>query len=243
MDDRRVGRLLRSVRQHLGLRQIDVARKAGVGQGLVSRLEAGYLESVGLRKLRRVAAVLDVSIGVEAWWRGGQGDRLLDRAHASLVDHVVRELAKAGWEVVPEFTFNHYGDRGSVDILAWHAAERTLLIVEVKATLTDLQDLLASLSRKSRVVPALASTQLGWKPQHVAKLLVVAGTKGNRAVLARHAATFGAVFLARSRETRSWIARPHGALSGVWFVSTSSVVTGRTASRRRVRLANRPSAR
>jgi transcriptional regulator with XRE-family HTH domain len=189
----------------LGLRQIDVAWKAGVSQGLVSRLEAGDLESVGLRNLRRVAVVLDVSIGVEAWWRGGQGDRLLDRAHASIVDHVVRELAKAGWEVVPEFTLNHYGDRGSVDILAWHPRERILLIVEVKATLTDLQNLLASLSRKSRVVPSLASTQLGWRPEHVANLLVVAGTKGNRPVLARHAATFAVAFPARSRDIRSWI--------------------------------------
>ena len=25
-----------------------------------------------------------------------------------------------GWEVVVEFGFNHYGDRGSVDVLAWH---------------------------------------------------------------------------------------------------------------------------
>jgi transcriptional regulator with XRE-family HTH domain len=129
MDELRVGRLLRTVRQHRDLRQVDVALAAGLRQGTFSNLERGHVESVGLAKLRRVAAVLEVSI--DAWWRGGQADRLMDRAHAALVDHTNRSLTAAGWEIVPEFTFNHYGDRGSVDILAWHAAERILLLFGV----------------------------------------------------------------------------------------------------------------
>jgi transcriptional regulator with XRE-family HTH domain len=150
------------VRQHLDLRQVDVGNRAGVSQKVVSDLELGRLEAVGLARTRRVAAVLDVSIGIDAWWRGGQADRLLDRAHAGLVDYVVGVLGASGWQVVPEFTFNHYGDRGSVDILAWHPGECILLIVEVKATLTDLQDMLGSLSKKVRVVPKIAAGELGW---------------------------------------------------------------------------------
>ena len=233
MDDRRVGRILRAVRQRRGLRQADVAANAGVSQSVVSKLERGRLDVVGLETLRRVALELDVSIVISATWHGGQGDRLLDRAHAAVVDHVVETLKALDWAVVAEFSFNHYGDRGSVDVLAWHAGRRILLIIEVKATLTDLQNLLLSLSRKLRVVPDLARRELGWDPDHVARLVVVAGTTANRSVVTRHAATFEAMFPARSREVLSWLRRPVGALAGIWFVSSSSLGSGMSVPRAR----------
>jgi transcriptional regulator with XRE-family HTH domain len=239
MDDRRIGRILRAVRQRRGLRQSDVAATIGVGQTMISRLERGRLESVGLATLRRVAMELDVSITISANWRGGQGDRLLDRAHAAIVDHVIKTLTELEWEIVPEFSFNHFGDRGSVDVLAWHPGRRILLIIEVKATLTDLQDLLVSLSRKLRVVPDIVRESLGWDADHVARIVVVASTAANRSIVARHAATFDASFPARSREVSTWLRRPFGALAGVWFVSTSSLGTGMSVARTRIRRTSR----
>jgi hypothetical protein len=182
-----------------------------------------------------VAVELDVSIAINATWRGGQGDRLLDRAHAAIVDRVIGTLQSLGWDVTAEFTFNHFGDRGSVDVLAWHAGERILLIIEVKATLTDLQDLLVSLSRKLRVVPDLARRQLGWDATHIARIVVVAGTAANRSVVARHAAIFEASFPATSREVRSWLRRPLGPLAGLWLMSTSSLGSGTSVARTRIR--------
>lgn len=222
MDDQRIGRLFRVVRQRRGLRQQDVAARAGVSQKTVSEVELGRLEAVGLAKVRRVATVLEVWVSLQARWSGGEGDHLLDRAHAHLVNVLAAFLERNGWTIHPEFTFNHFGDRGSVDILAWHAATRILLIVEVKATLTDLQDLLAALSRKVRVVPVIASQTLGWKPLHVARLLFVGDTKGNRTVVARHSAIFDAAFPMRSREARTWASRPAGAVSALWFSSSRS---------------------
>ena len=70
--------------------------------------------------------------------------------------------------------------------MSWRGTrERILLIIEVKATLTDLQDLLSALSRKLRVVPELARKQLGWDADHVARIIVVAGTAANRSIVAR----------------------------------------------------------
>ena len=239
MDDRRIGRILRAVRRRRGLRQSDIAATIGVSQTVVSRLERGRLESVGLDTLRRVATELDVSITITASWHGGQGDRLLDRAHAAIVDHVIQTLKGLEWEVIPEFSFNHFGDRGSVDVLAWHPVHRILLIIEVKATLTDLQDLLVSLSRNLRVVPDIVRKSLGWDADHVARIVVVAGTAANRSVVARHAATFDASFPARSRKVNTWLRRPFGALAGVWFVSTSSLGTGMSVARARIRRTSR----
>ncbi len=242
MDDRRIGRLLRAVRQRCQLRQSDVAGRVGVSQSVVSKLERGRLEAVGLDTLRRVAVELDVSISITASWRGGQGDRLLDRAHAVIVDRVIETLQGLGWDVTPEFSFNHFGDRGSVDILAWHAGERILLIIEVKATITDIQDLLGSLSRKLRVVPDLARTQLGWDADHVARIVVVTGTTANRSVVQRHSRIFEASFPAGSREVRSWLRRPLGPLAGLWFVSTSSLGSGKSVPRSRIRRRPEPRA-
>jgi transcriptional regulator with XRE-family HTH domain len=232
MDDRRVGRLLRAVRQDRLLRQSDVAARAGISQKAVSDIELGRLTSVGLGRLRRIAAVLDVSVSIDARYHGGKGDRLLDRAHAHLVNALVRILENEGWETLPEFTFNHYGDRGSVDILAWHAATRTLLIIEVKATLTDLQDLLAALSRKMRVVPSVVRREPGWRPEHVGRILVVADTKASRSIVARHTAIFESAFPARSREARAWIRRPIGAISAVWFLTAGGRAAGPAAKER-----------
>jgi hypothetical protein len=159
----------------------------------------------------------------------------LDKAHASIVEHVIRTLRDLEWDVLPEFTFNVYGDRGSVDVLAWHPKERVLLIIEVKATLTDVQDLLSSLSRKRRVVPRAVGENLPWRPDHVAVLLVVAGTTANRSVVRRHDATFATAFPTRTRAVQEWLAKPVGPLSGIWFVAGDAVATIARQSRTRVR--------
>jgi transcriptional regulator with XRE-family HTH domain len=236
MDDRQIGRLLRAVRVRQNLRQIDVAGAVGVHQSVISDLESGRLEEVGLATARRVARALDARLVVTAHWRGGEADRLLDRAHASIVELVIGILRDADWQVLPEFTFNVYGDRGSVDVLAWHPGERILLIVEVKSTLTDLQDLLASLSKKQRVVPRAAREQFGWQARDVAVLVVAAGTTGNRAVVTRHRATFDASLPGRSVEARRWLRRPRGSFAGVWFIARGSLApAARSGSRMRVR--------
>ena len=210
----------------------------GVSQDTVSDLELGRLEEVGLRTARRVAQSLDVRLTLIAQWRGGDGDRLLDRAHASIVEHVIEVLRASDWEVIPEFTFNSYGDRGSVDILAWHPIERVLLIIEVKSTITDLQSMLASMSKKVRVVPGIVREEQGWRAAAVGIVLVATGTHGNRSMVARHAATFDTSLPARSHEVRSWLRRPKGSLAGVWFVSRASLPAAATAgSRARVRRA------
>ena len=219
MTDPQVGRLLAAVRRHLGLRQIDVARVAQVDQKTVSVLERGSLERVSVAAFRRVCAALGIEQSVMVRWRGGLGDRLIDRGHASIVEIVVGELGRGGWLVDPEYSFNVYGERGSVDVLAWHPIHQALLIVEVKTIVTDLQAFLMSMSRKVRLVPPLVAEERGWRRRAFGRVLVVAGTRANRTTLASHAATFEAVLPGSSRETRRWLRRPSGDFAGVWFVA------------------------
>src|SRR3990170_930241 len=163
MDDLRLGALVRTLRRRLGWRQVDLARRAGVSQSAVSRLETGHLDELSLSTIRRIAAALEITVDFAPRWRGGELARLLDEGHAQLVEVAVRDLRAATWDVTVEYTFNHYGDRGGVDVLGWHPATRTLLLVEVKTRLVDIQELLGSMDRKRRVVPALIGAERGWR--------------------------------------------------------------------------------
>jgi transcriptional regulator with XRE-family HTH domain len=75
VDDIAIGRLLRSVRVRLGLRQVDVGERAGVSQQLVSLLELGALQHVSVPALRRVARAVGAEVVIGVRWRGANVDR------------------------------------------------------------------------------------------------------------------------------------------------------------------------
>jgi transcriptional regulator with XRE-family HTH domain len=223
MNPIRIGRVLRGIRIHQGRSQQDIAERAGVSQSFYSRAERGDVLGMTIGSLDRVVEALGASLHLEVRYRGALADRLADASHAVLVDLVVSVLRAAGWMVELEFGFNVYGERGSVDILAWHASTRTLLIVEVKSRFADLQAMLLSLARKLRLVPGVAREQSGWDAVAVGRVVVAYASHGNRSVLAKHAATFDAALPARSVAIRSWLRAPAGPIAGVWLVSPGTV--------------------
>lgn len=237
MDGRHVGRLVRAIRRDGGLRQRDLASAAGVSPNQVSRVELGRLDELTFRAFDKITSSLQITVTLSPQWRGGAGDRLVDREHAALVAEVARVLVELDWEIVPEYTFNHFGDRGSVDLLAWHEPSRTLLVVEVKSRINDLQTLFARIATKARVVPGLVARERQWHARHVARLIVVDDTTANRTTVARHRALFDAAYPARTVAIRSWLRAPASALAGVWFVRLS-----RTAGLKRPLRVRRPAA-
>lgn len=214
MDDRRVGRVLREVRIRLGLRQRDLSVLAGVSAAQISAAENGRLEHVSLTALRKLGDALDIRISIDAWWRSGRVDQLLDRVHAALVEYLVRLLRALGWEVRVEVSFNEFGDRGSVDVLAWHAATRTLLVGEVKSRIDDVQDLGRSFTTKQRLVPAIVARDLGWAAHHVTSLLAIVDTRQNRDDVRTHEATLATIWPERSAMVRRHLADPRRPLAG-----------------------------
>jgi transcriptional regulator with XRE-family HTH domain len=225
MDDRRVGRVVREVRIRRGWRQRDLAVAARVSQAPISRIERGQLERVSLARLRAVGATLDIALSVDAWWRAGELDRLVDRGHAALVDHVVGQLHDLGWHTRVEVTFNHFGERGSADIVAWHAPTRTLLIIEVKTRIGDVQATASTFERKVRLLPDLMLREEGWDAVSVARLLVIADTQANRSVVRDHQRIFDSAGRERTSAARRWIRHPATPLpghrrgfGGIWFL-------------------------
>lgn len=217
MEDARVGSVFRVVRIRRGLSQAQVAEAAGVSRSVVSLIERGGLEGTALRLIRLVAAVLGVSATVEVRWRGADLDALLDERHAALVRSVVARLSARGWEARPEHTFSVWGERGSFDVLAWHPASRSLLSVEVKTRIADLQDLLAAMDRKRRLAPAIARDQ-GWRPLHVGSVLVLPAETWARSAVDRFGPVFQAAMPNRPPDVRRWLGHPDGDMRGLWFL-------------------------
>ncbi len=214
-----VPRAMRGLRARLGWRQVDLGTRAGLSRDAVSRVERGVLDTVTLATLDRLVAALDAQLLVEVRWRGADLDRLVDRLHAAVQDQTAARLAKFGWLVQPEVSFNHFGDRGSCDLLAWRPDAQALLVVEVKSRLGDVQDTLRRLDTKARLGPMLAE-QLGWPiPRIVGRALVFAEHRTTRRHVAGHAALFDGYAL-RGASARRWLRAPNGpAPRLLWFQS------------------------
>jgi transcriptional regulator with XRE-family HTH domain len=230
MKPTRIGRVLRAVRLHLRISQEAVATKAGVSQSVYSRAENGELGGMTLNSLDRIASALGATLIVDIRYRGGLGDRLVDAAHSALVELVVGVPERASWQIELEFGFNVSGERGSVDVLAWHPTTRTLLIVEVKSRFLDLQDMLVVLARKIRLGPDVVREERGWDPLHVARLVVTSASTENKSVMAKHPALFSTALPARALAIRRWLRSPQGPIAGGWLVSPEAL--GRRTGRR-----------
>jgi transcriptional regulator with XRE-family HTH domain len=222
---------LRAVRMSRGLRQSDVATRAGTSRSTVSRLECGRPEGVTIGTIRSISRAVGMPPLATMGWRGPEVDRLLDEAHSAMVEGLLEALTIRGWATVPEYSFSHFGERGSVDVLAWNEAARALLIVEVKTRVWDLQAMLASLDRKRRLVPELAAGTVGWRPLFIGVVLVLNDGSSSRAVVAKRAATFRAVLPDRQLVVRNWLDRPEGHLRGIWFLHNDRVESARLRMR------------
>ena len=217
MNDITLGRALRALRLREGLRQADVAKRAGVTQQLVSRIELGRAPDVTLATLRKVVGAAGADYVGHVTWRGGALDRLLDEGHADVVGSVMTLLRRRGWTVFSEVTFSQWGERGSIDVLAWHPATRMLLVVEVKTEITSAEETLRRLDVKVRLAPRIGEERFGAKPRSVARMLVVADRSTNRRRVARLAPLLDSAFPVRGTALRDWLRHPAAPIAGLLF--------------------------
>lgn len=245
MDDGQIGRVVRAVRYRKGWRQSDVASKSGHHRSALVALEAGGIGELRVATLRDVAAALGLRLVIGFDERDISLARLLDSDHAFLENAWKQRLERWGWEVRAEVGFNHFGDRGRIDLLAWHPGSRLLAAIEVKTVLASVEALLGGVDTKLRVVPRVARAH-GWQPIAVLPVLVLADTTTNRRRLAEHAALF-ASFGVRGRAAIALLRSPVVAGRGsrrlpglLCLTKAPPVVHGdrRRAGRQRIRVSS-----
>ncbi len=237
MEDQRVGAAFRAVRIRRRSRQEDVAKAARVSRALVSLIERGHVDQLSLAALRRVGTALDVRVEVVPRWRAGELDRLLNARHSALHETLARFFRDLpGWVAAPEVSFAVYGERGVIDILAWHSARRALLVIELKTDVIDVQDLVGTLDRKRRLAPRVGEER-GWLPSAVSTWLVIVDTKTNRRRVEAHAAVLRSAFPCDGREMRGWLRRPTGSVAGLsfWTIASPGSTRRKMPTQQRVR--------
>ena len=186
----------------------------------------------------RVATALEADIEIRLRWRGEALDRLMDRAHAGLVEAVVQLLHDEGWETAVEVSFSIFGERGSIDVLARHDRSRLVLVVEVKSVVPDSQAMLHGLDRKTRLAPEIARGR-GWSAGGVARLLVIGDSSTSRRRVAAFAETYATAFPMHGWAVRRWLREPAPGMSGILFLPyaragiTSSTSPGAQRVRKR----------
>jgi transcriptional regulator with XRE-family HTH domain len=212
MDAVRFGSDVRLLRRRRGWSQRRLAAEAKVSRWAIAAIEAGRAGDLRLDRLTAIVTALGGYLSVRILYQGEALDRLRDRRHAALVDE--------GWDVATEVSFNVFGERGAIDILAFHRATATLLIVEVKTVLPDVGGLLAALDRKVRLALQIARAR-GWPVRHIARILVFPEASTARHRIDEHAATFTNAFPARNTEVNRWLRAPTGRISGLLFLSAA----------------------
>lgn len=234
MDAARISADMRLLRRRRGWSQRRLAAEARVSRWAVATVESARAGSLPLDVLQAVATALDAFVSVRVLYKGEALDRLRDERHAELVEHVVALLWALEWEVATEVSFNNYGERGSIDILAFHRATRTLLVIEVKTVVPDLGGMLATLDRKVRLAAEIAAAR-GWMPDAVQRLLVLPEDRTARRRVKQHEATFETAFPARNVAVNAWLRTPSGPLSGLVFLSTARTSGQRSPRQSRTR--------
>lgn len=214
---------------------MDVALDAGFHRSALIALERGSIDGMSIRDLRAVATALGMRVNVDLTWNGAELDRLLAAGHARLHEEMARLFATLPeWETVPELSFAIYGERGVIDLVAWQAATRTLLLIELKTSLGDPQVLVATLDRRMRLAGRIVAAR-GWRPRVVAVWVAFIDTRTNRRHVRAHAGLLRARLPHDGRRLRAWLRAPHGPIAALSFLSggqTTDLVRAAAVSKR-----------
>jgi transcriptional regulator with XRE-family HTH domain len=222
VDDVRIGRILRALRRERHLRQQDIAAASSVAQTTVSLIERGHLDRLSQKTIRAVFAAVEARFEGSVSWRGGAIDRLLDERHSLLVGAVADRLRDQDWVVEVEATYSVFGERGSMDLLAFHPGAGMVLVVEVKTELTSIEETVRRHDAKERLARGVALERFGWSSSSTSRLLVVLDSATGRRRVQRHDDVLRVAYPDRGTRVRTWLRRPDRRIRGLLFLSPSN---------------------
>jgi len=234
MDDARIGRVVRGLRQRRGWRQVDLVARCGLSKSAISDLERGHVDRYTVHAVRKVFRALDGGVELYASWGGpGELDRLLDADHARLVEIWAERHLARGWLIWPEASFSIYGERGRIDLLAFHPPTGVLEVAECKTGIWDVQDTVGRLDAKIRLAPTVAAER-GWRAQRVVGAFVIAEGRTARRRIEEHRRIF-ARYATRGAAVRAFIRDPRAAAGGLLaFITMPGREHAHRAGQRRV---------
>jgi hypothetical protein len=122
-----------------------------------------------------------------------------------------------GWIFEPEVSFSIYGERGIIDILAWHPGRRMLLVIELKTEVVEVSGLLGTMDQRRRLALEIVA-RFGWKPEAVSTWVVVAESRTNRRTVSAHASVLRAKMPVDGRRIGHWLRDPASRIDALSFL-------------------------
>lgn len=202
---RRLGVALREARQTAGLRQVDVADRAGVSQAWVSRMERGLGRTASLETWASVAAAVHQQL-VAFLEHAPGADRPRDYEHLKRQQLVIEAAMQGGWRATPELAIDPaWTHSRSVDVLLERPSSRESIVVEIWDFFDDVGAAVRGLDGKVAALVRMHQQQgaAGGDAWAVGGLFVVRGTRRNRALIQEFHTLFASRFPAAGGD---WLA-------------------------------------
>ena len=195
----RIGGEIRAMRERRAWTRGELARRAGIGRMVESRVERG-LTNLDLDVLQRIGLALDRPLLVTFGRDVLQAP--VDAGHLAVQELVLRLGRLAGYTGTFELATRPAEPWRSVDIGLASEAGHRMLLVECWNTFGDVGAAARSTNRKTSELEALAIARWGVTAR-VGVVWVVRATARNRALLQRYPEVFAARFPGSSRD---WVA-------------------------------------
>ena len=201
----RIGEVIRRTRTEHRWSQDSLAERLHVSQSKVARLESGHLTFVDVELVSRAFAELGIRATFDANTLGLAGRReQRDLVHAACEGHVARRLHRSEWAPRLEVEIGQGRWRGWIDVLAFRASDRSLLVVEVKSELDDVGRIQRTIGWFEREAWS-AAERLGWRPRRARSALLVLATAENDDRLSRNATALRATFPGSAAQLAGWV--------------------------------------
>lgn len=148
-------------------------------------------------------------------------------------------MRTAGWQIAREVQVVQARSHGWIDVLAFHAEDETLLVIEIKTRLDDLGAVERQLGWYGRSAGDVAR-RLGWTPRRIAIWLAVLSSDEVEAVITNNAGLLRSRFPVRAREMLAWLSDRRHSTTG-WRLALLDPTSKRRDWLIRARVAGRRS--
>jgi transcriptional regulator with XRE-family HTH domain len=187
---RAFGEEVRRLREDAGVSQRALARRIGIGQPELSRVEAGIA-----RPTIATCTAIGLGLGADLSIRlfPNTGPAIRDRHQARIVEALLR-LAGGRWRAWPEVGVRH-PVRGWIDVVLVERQGPDVIATEVESTIRRLEQQLRWAAAKRDALPSASDWPFGaGGAPRLSNLLVVRSTAGNRALATTFQRTIAAAY-------------------------------------------------
>jgi transcriptional regulator with XRE-family HTH domain len=194
-----LGRDVRRARREHRLTQAQLARRVGLHQTQISRIELGHGEHAPLSTWVSIGVVLGRPLAASFSRPLGHSREPVDAGHLAMQEYLVRRAREFGRTATVEVPTRPSVAADVVDVLLVDRMNRVMILVEAWNTFGDLGAAIRTTRRKAADLADRGASQDRGGPYRVAAVWVVRDSATNRSLVARYPGILRSAFVGSSR--------------------------------------------